>query len=141
MADRPKRPDAEQPVGTTHASPAPVQSISEQIEIGADVPMEPLVSAEDVGIFTPAALQRYQVRQGSALLARGDSGPAVEELQRELRALDLLPWDEEFEEDGVYGDQTADAVRAFQEDHGLAPTGSCDVRTRQQIRESAADAE
>jgi peptidoglycan hydrolase-like protein with peptidoglycan-binding domain len=131
MAERPKPPSPNMP-----ARP----SISEQTEIGSDVPMEPLVSPEDVGIFTPAALQRYQMQAGSALLARGDRGPAVTELQRELRALDLLPLGEEFYEDGIYGDQTADAVRAFQDDHGLPPTGSCDVRTRQSIRESANDA-
>lgn len=135
----PTKPPPEDELPAPDDEDAEPASISEQSEIGADVPMAPLIPEDAVGMFTPASIQRYQMRQGSALLARGDSGPAVLELQRELRALDLLPVGEDFYEEGVYGDQTAEAVRAFQEDHGIPPTGSCDVTTRHLIRAQAND--
>ena len=55
---------------------------------------------------------------------------AVFNLQRYLRNLSVrepnLPF---FPIDGIYGDTTKEAVRAFQESRGLSPTGMVDLET------------
>lgn len=127
MVDGPKKP-------APHPPERP--SISEQTEIPAAVPMTPLVDDEDMGIFTPASLQRYQAQSGGGiLLAPGDSGPAVEQLQKELRTLGLL--DEVTEGEGTFGADTEQAVRTFQEANGFVSTGKVDNRTRGILREAA----
>lgn len=55
----------------------------------------------------------------------GDSGSAVESIQRKLKRLDYLDGGA----DGIYGGQTAMAVRAFQRDEGLKVTGDVDHKT------------
>lgn len=55
----------------------------------------------------------------------GDSGSAVESIQRKLKRLDYL----DGVADGIYGGQTAMAVRAFQRDEGLKVTGEVDHKT------------
>ncbi|MGN0641902.1 MAG: peptidoglycan-binding protein [Huintestinicola sp.] len=41
--------------------------------------------------------------------------------------------------DGIYGEQTAQAVKAFQNHYGLEPTGEADLRTWQSIYEVFSD--
>jgi Meckel syndrome type 1 protein len=53
------------------------------------------------------------------LLSIGDTGSAVIELQRKLRVM----------EDGIFGPQTRTALQAYQQRHGMLPTGKVDVRT------------
>jgi hypothetical protein len=60
-------------------------------------------------------------------LARGDTGPAVRELQERLTAQGY--WLGSV--DGVYGGLTHQAVMAFQKAHRLEPDGTYDLRTRQ----------
>lgn len=48
------------------------------------------------------------------------SGPDVAEVQKALKALNYF----QGECDGMYGLETADAVLAFQRDHGMIPTTS-----------------
>ena len=55
----------------------------------------------------------------------GDTGSAVESIQRKLKRLDYL----DGVADGIYGGQTAMAVRAFQQDEGLSVTGEVDHQT------------
>lgn len=55
----------------------------------------------------------------------GDTGSAVESIQRKLKRLDYL----DGVADGIYGGQTAMAVRAFQKDEGLSVTGEVDHQT------------
>lgn len=132
MADGPKKPAPGAPAAPPHRP-----SIAEQTDIPSTVPMTPLVDDEDLGVFTPAALQRYQAQSGGGiLLSPGDSGPAVEQLQRELRALGLLE-DPLAEKPGSYGTDTEAAVRTFQEANGFVPTGKVDNRTRGMLREAA----
>ena len=59
------------------------------------------------------------------MLGNGAKGKAVAEFQTRLVARDAsaLPV---AGIDGRYGNETAAAVRRFQEDHGLEPTGTID---------------
>jgi hypothetical protein len=54
-------------------------------------------------------------------LRQGDTGPQVQCVQERLN--EVTVGGEELPEDGVYGEQTAAAVRAFQEANGLAADG------------------
>lgn len=60
-----------------------------------------------------------------AVLAPGMTGPAVLQLQHELYSLGL-----EVGRDGVYGPETAEAVRKLQRTFGLAPDGVAGPDTR-----------
>jgi len=53
------------------------------------------------------------------ILGLGDSGDDVIQVQNQLAVLGYYGGDI----DGVYGSQTQDAVRAFQQDQGLDPDG------------------
>ena len=56
----------------------------------------------------------------------GDSGVAVEDVQQRLAIVGLLP---EEVIDGVFGNKTEDAVKAFQAQVGLESTGTIDEKT------------
>jgi peptidoglycan hydrolase-like protein with peptidoglycan-binding domain len=58
-------------------------------------------------------------------LSQGDHGPVVAEVQRVLAVQGF--WDGA--QDGRYGTLMAKAVRRFQGEKGLKPTGEVDVRT------------
>lgn len=58
-------------------------------------------------------------------LVRGSSGEPVLDLQFRLAEVDLPSSDSP----GVFGESTELAVRAFQEERSIEPTGSCDRRT------------
>lgn len=60
-----------------------------------------------------------------AIVGRGDSGPAVSELQRQLVAAGAS-----IEVDGDFGPRTEAAVRAFQQQRGLSPDGTVGDATR-----------
>ena len=57
-------------------------------------------------------------------LRQGSEGEDVEQLQRDLKS---LGWD--LEVDGVFGQDTLNAVREFQSDHGLSADGVCGQNT------------
>ena len=87
------------------------------------------------GGFAEPTQQRIFERSASEVLAaagtlrRGDDGPAVEVLQRQLRELDYwLPG-----VDGTYGSHTHHAVVALQKAAGLARTGVFDAATRRAL--------
>ena len=62
--------------------------------------------------------------QGARLLTEGANGPTVASVQAKLRAVMPGIW-----VDGIYGPQTASAVRAFQRAHGLPVSGQVDATT------------
>jgi len=69
------------------------------------------------------------VHAGPAIMKKDDQTQQVRELQARLKQLD---W---FSEDvtGFYGSVTADAVRGFQDKHGLPTTGAVDQATWTQL--------
>ncbi|MBL8910909.1 MAG: peptidoglycan-binding protein [Archangium sp.] len=64
-----------------------------------------------ISISTPGS-------EGAKQLSRGASGPEVEKLQKQLKALGY-----EVEVDGKFGPETEAAVRQYQEDRGLKADG------------------
>ncbi len=80
-------------------------------------------------VETPSTPEAPEVPEApeppAALLAPGDEGPDVKDLQARLRQID---W---FEADvtGFYGDVTTEAVRGFQAKRGIPVTGEVDQRT------------
>lgn len=68
------------------------------------------------------------------LLARGDSGEAVEALQQRLIELGYLSG----RADGDYGPKTERAVEAFQREAGLEETGEADPETQEALFEADA---
>ncbi|QKV20310.1 N-acetylmuramidase domain-containing protein [Oricola thermophila] len=71
-------------------------------------------------------------RPGPAGLVRGDRGEAVRKLQRMLTAAGYP-----LAQDGQYGPETERAVRRFQADHGLDPSGSAGTRTMDELRRAS----
>ncbi|MEM7061954.1 MAG: peptidoglycan-binding protein [Cyanobacteria bacterium P01_B01_bin.77] len=71
----------------------------------------------------PVLLAQQRVRNVS--LRYGDSGPAVVQLQRALDGRGLYPYNY----DGIYGDNTRQAVRQFQRIRRLEVTGLADTAT------------
>ena len=62
------------------------------------------------------AVRALRYKEATSLM----SGPDVAEVQKALKALNYF----QGECDGMYGLETADAVLAFQRDHGMIPTTS-----------------
>lgn len=83
----------------------------------------PAVANPIVSVQTPVLLAQQGVRNVS--LRYGDSGPAVVQLQQALNRRGLYP----YEYDGVYGDNTRQAVRQFQRIRRLDVTGLADTET------------
>lgn len=67
--------------------------------------------------------------KGSATLQTGDTGAAVERLQRMLIAEGLLNGSA----DGDYGSRTANAVKSFQKTNGIPQDGIADARTQAKL--------
>ena len=75
-----------------------------------------------------------------SVLQRGESGAAVVRLQQNLAALGVQFHDsngKSLAPTGFYGEQTAQAVRDFQQSHGIEPTGVADMRTLNAINAAA----
>lgn len=82
-----------------------------------------------------AAYRRYasggpesETENAPALLGNGSTGEAVRDLQRKLSALGYP-----LAADGIFGNDTEEAVSAFQRDHGLDADGLAGARTRAAI--------
>ena len=67
----------------------------------------------------------------------GDDGAAVRSLQQRLREVSRAEALPPVYIDGIYGAQTAEAVRAFQRSRGLPLTGEADVRTLRELEKTA----
>ena len=65
-----------------------------------------------------AKLKTKNNKASKLIVKRGDSGPAVEDVQRKLNKLGYL---KDSQIDSFYGDKTAAAVLKFSEDSGLDP--------------------
>lgn len=63
--------------------------------------------------------------RGASLYIIGDSGSEVSSIQRKLKKMGYL----DGSVDGIYGGDTASAVKAFQDDEGLSSTGMVDGDT------------
>jgi peptidoglycan hydrolase-like protein with peptidoglycan-binding domain len=79
---------------------------------------------------------RTQLGRVEAALALGSSGDEVRELQESLRRLGFFHYPQNT---GYYGANTEAAVVAFQEAHGIEPSGRVGAKTRAQIAASLAD--
>lgn len=77
---------------------------------------------------TPSAPGTLTAPPGA--LARGASGPEVKQLQDGLVSLGYLGAADAATGPGQYGPRTEQAVRRFQAEHGLPPTGRYDAATR-----------
>ncbi len=66
----------------------------------------------------------------ATLLRKGDRGPDVADLQDALKLAGYRPGTS----DGIFGGMTESAIRAFQEEVGLAVTGVFDGATSQQLK-------
>ena len=80
---------------------------------------------EEIGGNENVSPTRAPVSHSSNNYVIGDMGTAVEAIQRKLKRLDYLDGGA----DGVYGGQTAMAVRAFQKEERLPVTGEVDHQT------------
>lgn len=67
--------------------------------------------------------------RGASLYIIGDSGSEVSSIQRKLKKMGYL----DGSADGIYGGDTASAVKAFQDDEGLSATGMVDGDTLARI--------
>ena len=66
-------------------------------------------------------------------LVEGEYTWVALQLQEKLRAMGYLKMDGP--STGYYGPQTAKAIAAFQEDHGLPVTGEADIETQRKVLE------
>ncbi|WP_226468470.1 peptidoglycan-binding protein [Luteimonas panaciterrae] len=100
------------------------------------------------GQFTAETKQAVEAYQRGARLepVDGKAGPAtlgsidreVRGLQNNLRTLGALERNgQPLTADGYYGDGTRDAVRTFQQTHGINPTGIADEATRRAVETAA----
>lgn len=84
----------------------------------------------DIAYMTPAAWDKYAktnptFTKTKPILRRGCRGEAVRELQERLNYLGYSCG----VVDGIFGDDTKDAVKAFQAEHGLAVDGVAGAKT------------
>jgi hypothetical protein len=77
-----------------------------------------------VGRRIRGGIERFEPEQAFPVLDRGDAGDVVIRAQQLLRAAG-----EDLNVDGTYGGGMVEAVRAFQEEEGLEPTGEIGVAT------------
>jgi peptidoglycan hydrolase-like protein with peptidoglycan-binding domain len=72
-------------------------------------------------------------------LSQGDKGPAVKHLQDRLVALGFMTQQQVQTGPGVFGPKTREALRAFQQDHGLEPSGVLTLDTAQVLLNAVPD--
>ena len=98
-------------------TPAPESSPRPRPAPAAPAPAQPVVVVPPKPLPVPP------------LLAAGDEGDEVRDLQARLKQLAWYFPDV----DGVYGEETVEAVRGFQEKRGFEVTGEVDRRTMQRL--------
>jgi hypothetical protein len=93
---------------------------------------KPAESANSASPATPAAKTpaRPKAFANALLMASGAKGEQVRELQARLRELALF----DRNPTGYYGPITTAAVKSFQAGHGIARTGTVDIRTWNTLR-------
>ena len=88
-----------------------------------------------VGAHTAQALDIFQVRTGNHALRSGSRGPVVERIQK---ALEFCGHQAGLS--GIYGASTTRAVRSFQREQGLNPSGIINAETFESLERSVRDA-
>ena len=73
-------------------------------------------------------------KDGDATMEKGDKGTAVKQLQQRLRELGFYS----SSCDGNFGNETVNAVKAFQKKNGLAQTGIADAATQGKLNSDSA---
>lgn len=110
-----------------------------------DAQAQPLVVDGRFTAETRQAVENYQ-REAGLSGVDGRAGPqtlgsidqTVRGVQRDLNTLDIRSANgQQVGVDGYYGNGTREAVRTFQQGHGLDPTGIADDATRQAISAAA----
>ncbi|MER6617612.1 peptidoglycan-binding protein [Streptomyces xantholiticus] len=117
---------------STSPSPSPSRATPSAAPGAADAPAAPSAppsTAQATGTVSEAPSQRPG---GGGTLRRGDSGPAVAELQSRLRQLGLYPHDEA---DGRFDEDVEQAVKLYQWDRGIDrdPLGVYGPHTRRAL--------
>jgi peptidoglycan hydrolase-like protein with peptidoglycan-binding domain len=120
---------------TGHPQPDPPSDRGSQARgpagTGTDTPQAPGATADPTPTPAPEPPSRPEpkpepeLQPGPALLAEGDEGEEVRELQARLRQIDWFQADVT----GFYGDLTVEAVRGFQAKREIPVTGEVDRRT------------
>ena len=90
------------------------------------------IESEVSSALTSSALAQDDVTYET--LQRGDQGDDVLEMQTLLDRLGYL----DTEYDGLYGEYTADCVKAFQKENGLPETGIADSDTQKMLHSTLA---
>jgi len=96
------------------------------------------IEIADRGITASAQLPGARERQAplaDGVLQRGERGDEVRALQESLNQMGFRDAQGGTLEtnSGIYGQRTAEAVRAFQQANGLEPSGKADERTREAV--------
>jgi hypothetical protein len=114
---------------TAYDAPTPAQtSTPESSPRPRPAPTQPAQPVQPVVVTPPEPLPV------PPLLSPGDEGDEVRDLQARLKQLAWYFPDV----DGVYGDETTDAVRGFQEKRGFEATGEVDAQTMKRLRQMSA---
>lgn len=87
---------------------------------------------EDVSGTVEGASYDYENSNDEESYGVGDSGSDIASIQRKLNKLGYL----DGMADGIYGGQTAMAVRSFQSDEGLSVTGAVNEKTLNRINQA-----
>lgn len=92
----------------------------------------PLSGAVDEATWKILFNTEEKKKVGTApIYAKGDRGKNIEWLQKKLKMIEYL----DGEIDGIYGEDTARAVKSFQVDEGLSDTGAVDKETLDRLNE------
>lgn len=92
----------------------------------------PLSGAVDEATWKILSDTEKKKKVGTApIYAKGDRGNNIEWLQKKLKMIEYL----DGEIDGIYGEDTARAVKSFQVDEGLSDTGAVDKETLDRLNE------
>jgi len=110
-----QRPDAARPALAAGRAPDVVPAVE---------PTQ-VTSPPTAPTTAPTTAPKPRLTPGPAILARGDDGPRVKDLQARLAQIDWF----DATPTGHYGDITAAAVRGFQAKRGFPATGKVDRRT------------
>ena len=111
------------------ASPEPSPAPTPYPEPAPEPEPKPQPKPEPEPEPTPAPEPEPELQPGPALLAPGDEGPEVKDLQARLRQIDWFNQDVT----GTYGDVTREAVEGFQAKREIPVTGEVDQRTMDRL--------
>lgn len=107
------------------------EKIDEGTDKAADATREKVAEATD---SDKAMSQSTRMRSADRT---SPTNAEVKHAQTALQKMDLY----EGRIDGIYGPRTVNAVRQFQSLHGLAPTGTLNAQTRDELQQQAAAAD